>query len=211
MVSTTQLDLPGNPMPDLAPIVRKLALAQLAAFARNARAALAQAGIPDLEHAGVFRTHIAARCCGCDARLSPEVVAALFTGAALQAGRPADGLARLREEYCLRTGCESRFYELTFSPHPLVDWAAIGTDSQPDSPQASVNLAVGGAVVRTTARAVRAQLSWKLAAAVALLLALLAWRQWWTGGSIPFFREAKTFTSEGIAPEPIPSDDGNAN
>ena len=193
------------------PIVRKLAIAQLASFARNARAALSQAGIADLEHAEVFRSHVTARCCGCDAHTSPDVVAALFTGAALEAGRPADGLARLREEYCLRPNCESRFYELTFTPHPLVDWAAIGTDSKLDSPQASVNLAVGGAVVRTTARAVRAQLSWKLAAAVALLLALLVWRQWWTGGSIPFFREAKIFTSEGVGPEPIPSDDGDTN
>ena len=194
-----------------APITRKLPLAQLAAFACNARAALSQAGVEDLEHAGVFRLHIAARCCGCDARPSPEVVTALFTGAALEAIRPAQELARLREEYCLRKDCKSRFYELTFAPHPLVDWAAIGTDSQPGSPQASVSLAVGGAVVRSTARAVRAQLSWKLAAAAALLIALLAWRQWWTGGSIPFFREAKTFTSEGIAPEPIPSDDGDTN
>ena len=198
-------------MPNTAPTIRKLALTQLAAFARNARAALSQAGIADLEHVGVFRTHITARCCGCDARPSPEVVAALFTGAALEAGRPADGLARLREEYCLRSDCESHFYELTFTPHPLVDWAAIGTDSQSSSPQVSVNRAVGGAVVRSTASAIRAQLSWKLAATVALLIALLAWRQWWTGGSIPFFREAKTFTSEGIAPEPIPSDDGNTN
>ncbi len=208
MVSAKKLTVA---MSTSAQMVRKLALAQLAAFAGNARAALSQAGIPDLEHTGVFRSHVAARCCGCDARPLPEVVAALFTGAALEAGRPAAALARLREEYCLRAGCESRFYELTFTAHPLVDWAAVETDGQRDSPQASVNLAVGGAVVRSTARAVRAQLSWKLAAAVALLLALLAWRQWWTGGSIPFFREARTFTSEGIAPEPIPLDDGDTN
>ncbi|MEQ2007423.1 MAG: hypothetical protein ABMA26_11550 [Limisphaerales bacterium] len=198
-------------MQSAATIVRKLPLAQFPAFARNARAALSQSGIADLEHAGVFRSHIAARCCGCDTRPSPDVVAALFMGAALEVGRPADGLARLREEYCLRTDCESRFYELTFTPHPTVDWAAIQSNSQPDSPRASANMAVGGAVVRTTARVVRAQLSWKLAAAVALLIALLAWRQWWTGGSIPFFREAKTFTSEGVGPEPIPSDDGDTN
>lgn len=198
-------------MTSTAPIIRKFALGQLTPFARNAREALARAGIAHLEQAEVFRSHVTAKCCGCDARPSPEVIAALFTGAAMEAGRPADGLTRLREEYCLRTDCNSRFYELTFAPHPLVDWAAIRADSQSDAPQVSVNLAVGGAVVRTTARAVRAQLSWKLAAAVALLLALLAWRQWWTGGSIPFFREAKTFKSEGVAPEPIPSDDGNTN
>lgn len=190
-----------------APVARKLALAHLAPFARNARAALAQAGIADLEHAGVFRTHIAARCCLCDARLTPEVVAALFTGAELETSRPAEELARLRQEYCLRAGCESRFYELTFAPHPTVNWAAIGTETLPDAPHASVGLAVGEAVVRKTARTVRAQLTWKLAAALVLLLALLVWRQWWTGGNIPFFREAKTFTSEGVGPEPMTDDD----
>lgn len=189
------------------PIVRKLALAQLAPFARNARAVLSQVGIGDLEHAGVFQTHVTARCCACDARPSPEIVGALFTGAELEAGRPAEELARLRQEYCLRVGCESRFYELTFTPHPVVNWAAISTDAQPDAPHASVGLAVGEAVVRKTAQTVRAQMSWRLVAVVLLLLALLAWRQWWTGGSIPFFREAKTFTSEGVGPEPMTDDD----
>ncbi|KAF0178262.1 MAG: hypothetical protein FD161_2009 [Limisphaerales bacterium] len=189
-----------------APITRKLALAHLAPFARNARAALAQAGIADLAHAGVLQTHVAARCCLCDARPSPEVVGALFTGAELAAGRSAEELARLRQEYCLRIGCESRFYELTFAPHPAVKWAAIGTEVQADAPNAPVGLTVGEVVVRKTAQSVRAQLSWRLAAVVMLLLALLAWRQWWTGGSIPFFREARTFTSEGVGPEPMADD-----
>lgn len=194
-------------MPAPAPIVRKLALGQLAPFARNARAALAQAGIADLEHAGVFQIHITARCCACDARLSPEVVAALFTGAELAAGRSAEELARLRQEYCLHAGCTSRFYEFTGTPHPAVDWAAIGADCQPEAPGPSVGLAVSGAVARKTAQAIRTQLSWPLAAAAALLLALLLWRQWWTGGSIPFFREARPFTSEGVPPEAFAPDE----
>jgi hypothetical protein len=184
-----------------APIARKVALAQLASFARNARAALTQAGIADLEHAGVFRAHVAARCCGCDARPSPEVLGALLAGAELDAGRPAEELERLRQGYCLRLGCESRFYELTFTPHPAVDWSAIGVEVETDAPRPAGGLVVG------TAQAVRAQLTWKLAVVVALLLAVLAWRQWWTGGSIPFFREAKTFTSEGLGPEPMTDDD----
>lgn len=189
-----------------APVARKLALGQLAPFARNARAALSQAGIADLEHAKVFQTHITARCCACDARPSPEVVGALFAGAELEAGRSAEELARLRQEYCLRAGCESRFYELTFARHPAVNWAVIGTEMQPDASHAPVGLAVGEAVVRKTAQSVRAQMSWRLVAAALLLLALLAWRQWWTGGSIPFFREAKTFTSEGVGAEPMMDD-----
>lgn len=207
MVSAPGLTTPDFTMSASAPIARKLALGQLAPFARNARTALSQAGIADLEHAGVFQTHITARCCVCDARPSPEVVAALFTGATLEARRSTEELDRLRQEYCLRTGCESRFYELTFAPHPAVNWEAIGTDAQPETPSASIGLAVGEAVVRKTAQSVRAQLSWRLVAAVVLLLALLAWRQWWTGGSIPFFREAKTFTSEGVGPEPMTDDD----
>ena len=207
MVSATKLRLAQLlAMPASAPIIRKLALAQLAPLARNARAALSQAGIADLEHAGIFQTHINARCCGCDARPSSEVVTALFSGAELEVSRPAEELARLRQEYCLRPGCESRFYEFTFTPHPAVDWNAIETDSEPETPRPSVGLSVGSAVVRQSARTVRAQLTWKFAAAVALLIALLAWRQWWTGGSIPFFREAKSFTSEGVAAEPLPDD-----
>lgn len=190
-----------------APFTRKVALAQLVPFARNARVALTSAGIADLEHAGVFRAHVTARCCGCDARPSPEVLGALLAGAELDAGQPAGELGRLRQGYCLRLGCESRFYELTFVPHPAMDWAAVGTDMRPDTPQGSAGLAIGEAVVHKTARTVRAQLTWKLAAAVGLLLVLLVWRQWWTGGSIPFFREARTFTSEGLGSEPMVDDD----
>lgn len=206
MVSAARLNKAGFTMSASVASARKLALGQLAPFARNARAALSQAGLAELEHAGIFQTHIIARCCACDARPSPEVVGALFTGAELEAGRPAGELARLRQEYCLRAGCESRFYELTFARHPAVNWAAIGTEAQPDAPNAPVGLAVGEAVVRKTAQSVRAQLSWRLAAALVLLLALLAWRQWWTGGSIPFFREARTFTSEGTGAEPMDDD-----
>ena len=194
-------------MPTRTPIVRKLALAQFAPFARNARAALSQAGVADLEHAAVFQTQLTARCCGCDARLSPEMVAALFAGAEFPAGRPAEELARLRQGYCLRAACESRFYELAFAAHPAVDWTAIGTEAQADAPDSSAGLTVGRVVVRNTVQAVRSQLTWKLATAVLLLLSLLVWRQWWTGGSIPFFREAKTFTSEGGTSEPMSGDD----
>ena len=207
MVSATRLTTPDFTMSASASITRKLPLAQLAALARNARAALSQAGIADMEHAGVFRTHITMRCCGCDARPSPEVVGALFTGATLEASRSAEELGRLRQQYCLRAGCDSRFYELTFAPHPPVNWAAIGTEALPEAPHASVGLAVGSAVVRKTAQTVRAQFSWRLVAVAVVLLALLAWRQWWVSGSIPFFREAKTFTSEGFEPEPVPGDD----
>lgn len=186
---------------------RKIAIAQLVPFARNARATLTRAGIADLEHLGVFQSHMAARCCGCDARPSPEVLGALLAGAELDAGRPAEEVGRLRQGYCLRLGCESRFYELTFTPLPAVDWSAIGVEVETDAPRPAGGLVVGSAVARKTAQAVRAQLTWKLAVVVALLLAVLAWRQWWTGGSIPFFREARTFTSEGLAPEPMTDDD----
>lgn len=191
--------------PDSSP--RKVALAQLVPFARNARAALTRAGIADLEHLAVFQAHVTARCCGCDARPSPEVLGALLAGAELDAGRPAEEVGRLRQGYCLRSGCDSHFYELAFTPHPAVDWKVIGVAVETAAPRAAGGLVVGKAVARKTAQAVRAQLTWKLAAAVGLLLALLAWRQWWTGGSIPFFREAKTFTSEGLGPEPMVDDD----
>lgn len=187
-------------------ITRKLLLAQAGAFAYNVRTALSQAGVADLAHAQVFQSHVTARCCRCDARPSPELISAWLTGAELEAGGPTTELSRLRLAYCLRPGCDSRFYEFSFTPHSSVDWAAIRADAQPDSPPPSVGLAVGGAMLSTAARALREQLTWKLAFIMTLLLALLLWRQWWTGGSIPFFREAKTFTSQGAAPAPVDED-----
>lgn len=194
-------------MPARPPIVRKLPLAQLTPFARNARAALLRVGIADLEHSAAFESHIELRCCSCNAQPSPKVVAALFTGATLEAGRSAEELSRLRQEYCLRAGCDSRFYELTLAPHPSVDWAGVGTESLAEEPHGSVGRAVGSAVVDKAAQTIRAQFSWRLVAVGVALLALLVWRQWWTGGSIPFFREAKTFTSEGMSADTDPDDE----
>lgn len=188
--------------------LRRIGLEQLVPFARNARAALTSAGVADLEQLAVFQAHVTARCCGCDARPSSEVLGALLVGAELEAGRPAEELGRLRQGYCLRAGCGSRFYELSFVPHPAVDWAAVGTAAaQPGGAEGASQPALGELILRQTWQAVRAQLTWQLAAVVALLLAVLVWRQWWTGGSIPFFREAKTFTSEGLGAEPMGDDD----
>ncbi len=190
------------------PLVRKLHLAQVPPFARNARAALAQTGVPDLDHAEFFRDHVGARCNQCDARPAAEVVGAWFTGAALEGSRAAEELARLRDGVCLRPSCSSVFYELTLTPATAVDWNKVTAELPADTPPPSAGLAVGGALAWKAGRAVRTRLTWRLMAAGALLLALLAWRQWWTGGSIPFVREAKTFTSEN-GNDTLPLDDGD--
>jgi hypothetical protein len=191
-----------------ASISRQLALQQLVPFAHSLRAALSNAGVAEPDHMAVCQTRITARCCGCEARPSSEVLGALLVGTELAAGRPAEELGRLRHGYCLRTGCESRFYELTFVAHPAVDWAAVGTAAaQPSAATGAAHPTLAAMLWRKIWPAVRAQLTWNLAAVIALLLALIVWRQWWTGGSIPFFREARTFTSEGVGPEPVVDDD----
>jgi len=63
------------------------------------------------------------------------------------------------------------------------------------------------AALRAGWRRVADAFTWRFAAGLAVLLALWIWRHWWTGGSIPFFREAKTYISEGSAGDSALMDD----
>lgn len=178
---------------------RQVSLSQFPAWARNLAQALSAAGIAPRDMAATCATHLSAKCVVCDARVDGRELAALVLGEDLPATSP---LRRLPQGYCVNEACKSSYYDFTCLPHTTVDWSKIGvTETLPLlAPPADTNwqAAALGAGWRRVADA----LTWRFAVGLAVLLALWIWRQWWTGGSIPFFREAKTYISEGSASDP---------
>lgn len=188
-----------------APLPRQVSLSQFSAFARNLAQALSAAGIAPRDTAATCATHLSAKCVICDARVDGRELAALIQGEELPATSP---LKRLPQGYCVNEGCKSSYYEFTCLPHPAVDWSKVGVAETMPPPEPPADTNWQAAALRAGWRRVADAFTWRFAAGLALLLALWIWRQWWTGGSIPFLREAKTYTSESSGVElPVMDDD----
>lgn len=204
-------------------ILHRVSLAELGSFAETLRQALVAAGVPATEQAAVWRACVRANCAGCGVRPGREVLVAC-----LMASEPADpviaaGCRHLRQGYCVTDGCKARFYEFTFAPHPAVDWAKIQWPApvRADGPVSEVTLVnVAGDAARSALRRAMTRVRrtvtrhifnpqrlWKMAALLGLLGALLFYRQWITGGHIPFFREEKELTGTVEMLGELPADD----
>jgi len=190
------------------PDTRQVALPLVAGFARDACEALARAGIAPAERAGVLEAHVTAVCAGCGTTVSGRTLAALAEKQP-EGASATDPLRRLDLGYCVMRSCESHFYELTLQPHPAIDWTRV-CEPQSAKPQAApVSDGWLVLVTRSVALAlaasqqwVQAQFNWRVAFALAVLLALLLARHWQSGGAIPFIREPRIFTGPAPAAEP---------
>ena len=206
-----------------AEILHRVSLAELGPFAETLRQALVAADVPATEQAAVWRACVRANCAGCGVRPGREVLVACLTSSEPTDPLIAAGWRHLRLGYCVTDGCKARFYEFTFAPHPDLDWAKIAWPAPGLSggPVSEVTLAdVAGAAARSTLRRALARVRrtvtrqifnpqrvWKVAALLGLLGALLFYRQWITGGHIPFFREEKDLTGSGEMLGELPADD----
>ena len=204
-------------------IQQRVNLAELGSFADTLRRALVAAGVPATEQAAVWRACVGANCAGCGVRPGREVLVACLTSSEPADPLSAAGWRHLRQGYCVTDGCKARFYEFTFAPHPALDWAKIAWPAPGLSggPVSEVTLAaVAGAAARSALRRALARVRrtvtrqifnpqrvWKVAALLGLLGALLFYRQWITGGHLPFFREEKDFTGSVEMIGELPADD----
>lgn len=186
-----------------APLQRQIRLAQFPAFARNLAVALTAAGVSPRDLSTTCAAHLSAKCVLCGARLDGRELAALLAAEELPEASP---LRRLSQGYCVSDGCRSSYYEFAFAPHPSLDWNSVSAAETVVPAAPTSDLRWTGTALRALGHKVGTAFTWRFAAGLAVLLALWLWQQWWTGGSIPFFREARTFTSEGVGPEPMVDD-----
>jgi hypothetical protein len=194
-------------MPAPVPLQRQIGLAQFPGFARNLTAALAAAGVSPRDISVTCAAHLSAKCVLCGARLDGRELAALLTADELPEASP---LRRLSQGYCVSEGCKSSYYEFTCLPHPSLDWSSVSADEAivPVAPTSDVRWA--GVALRALGHKIGAAFTWRFAAGLGVLLALWLWQQWWTGGSIPFLREAHPFESSGVSGDiPVMDDDAD--
>ena len=130
------------------------------------------------------------RCVECAIPLSSDDLIGLV---ALESavGPSPEKLARLRQGFCARNGCLSRFYDVRLLRVEGVDWDQVVVRmTEIDSGALPVELPTEPALEHRPMDRVRAG---KIALAVGLVLLVVAARQWLIGGRIPFLREPAEF------------------
>ncbi len=179
-------------MPNLDPIIRQEPLPGLPQFCAHLAEALNRLVPDDARRQAAAQTSFSAECVLCG--LTVSGVELLEVGTDDAADRVANPkIGRLRQGYCARNGCDSRFYRLTFQPYPGLDWnqAFVQSASVQEEQREEVR------AERAEARALRRTQRWKLAGRVLLGLVVLgtlyAIRQWYVGGTIPLLREPRHF------------------
>ena len=154
-----------------------------------------------------FAGAIAGECVQCGMRITGEELLALAPG---NEDAPASGsavnpkVARLRLGYCARSGCECRYYRITFESRPGVDWAKVLPPTELEAAP-SVAAEDPGAPERQAAMRSTARRAGIRAGLVVLVVAML-WlaRHWYQGGTIPLLREPEEFQVEVPRPPPHP-------
>ena len=167
--------------------VRQEHLHQLAEFCRGLRESFQRAGA-NPAHLEAIRSHVSAECVLCGERVSGPDLLAL---AESEPSQPASPRARrLRQGYCARTGCDSVYYRVTCASHPGMDWPKYLSAAEAVLEE---NAASKLEAEEAAKAALKQALRKRLLAGAVLLLCLLAARQLYLGGSIPFLRQPENF------------------
>jgi len=116
---------------------------------------------------------------------------------------------RLRLGYCAHVGCESYIYRISFRDGAGVDWTMAFQHIKELSDARKQAMAGGAEVERRKVAVNRRKYAGRLLLGAGIILILLAIRQWYLGGRIPFLREPEKFhvgTSQGASQSPDPGD-----
>ena len=180
-------------------IQRQQRLQDLAAFAPSLAGALIKAGTAPDHVRGTFIQAVSGECEQCGMGIGGEELYGLAQ--APEAGRQSARIIRLRKGYCAREGCTSNFCRLTFASRAGLDWTKLLEDAG----RAKADLAVETAALQpapVTRRMNRRRLAVRASLVLLAVIALFVFRQWYRGGTIPFFREPEHFKVDVIEHEP---------
>jgi hypothetical protein len=134
-------------------------------------------------------TALTGECIQCNFRVTGQELATLSETAAAEENK----LARLRQGYCARKGCDSYFYRLRFFKHPEIDWTTIlpqvESAMRDQAHQSDVDLGI----VEAGKSAERKRWLKRVGMGVAAMAVLFMIRQWYFGGTIPIIRQPEKF------------------
>lgn len=162
--------------------------------------ALTLADMTAAELDDTFRHYVAAECLQCGTRVTGEELGQIAL--AIDTTPDANAkIARLRNGYCVREGCDSYYYRLVFIDHPKIDWGKLAaglaqTGAAPPAPTLPPKR-YGAASLWLEDRRTR----WVLAG-IGILLALLVARHFFTGGRIPFLHQKPAYVVDPASAPP---------
>lgn len=183
-------------------LVHRTGLLYLPNVGASLREVLAASGLGEECWVGACAGCISVQCTICEEVIEGEEWAAwlLALGSGeMDSNESAAGdsmrFMRLRSGCCANTRCNAHFYELTFEPHPAVDWksVSIGPGEEKEDVKRSSTVWLAG---KALASILANQITKRSVAVFALFLALWMFRQWYTGGEIPIIRPAKDYSGE---------------
>jgi len=183
----------------------KLHVSALASLQPRLLTALNTAGLTSAELGDLFARHVSATCVKCDLGLTGDELSQLAL--AESAEHLADPkLARIRQGYCGREGCDSYFYTARFEDHFKVNWDRLLPVLKAD-PSATGERAAAEAGEATGASAdgwhrLVGTRGRRIGVGIGLLLMLLVARHLMFGGRIPFLQPKPHYV---VNPEPIPT------
>jgi len=137
-----------------------------------------------------FRTGFCAECIECRIRLTGHELLMLSEDSAPDEKQTSPKVARLRQGYCARGGCDSYFYNLSFQDLPNIDWPKLLSESAVTAKLGSQD-EIGKSLGLFGAQ--RHRLLATVAIGFAAFILLFILRQLYLGGSIPFIREPENF------------------
>lgn len=178
-------------MDPTSPQVTQMTIPDFAAFCRGIAQAVAYTPDSKKTRSGVQEA-ISAKCIACEIALDgKEILDFGSRDAEVEEAGTDPRFERLKMGYCARNGCESLFYNVTFSPHPNVSWTSLipAAHHYSDVNKAAAELAKTrrAQFITKHKNLIRAAI-----AVVALIIVFIA-RQYYMGGTIPFIRQPEEF------------------
>ena len=165
--------------------------------------ALAPYGLSAAELESLFAKGISAACVKCGLRLSGNDLSQVALAAS--ADSLADPkLARVRQGYCGRNGCDSCFYTLTFGDHFKVNWDAVVRALESSVPVESEGASGDDAPPARNLSPERKAMVTRVAIGVGVLVVLLLARHVMYGGRIPLLQAKPNYqvSAESVLDDP---------
>jgi hypothetical protein len=172
-------------------IVKNLHVEKLTGFYKAIADTLIMAGLSGGKLNEIFAKHVQIQCVECGIELTGDELSVLAMTPP-ETGLENPKLERLRQGYCGRKDCSSRYFAVTLSPHPDLQWAEViarieQRDASPSPTQPAAGSPGSPAVFMDRPKSPWSASRIRLWVGVVILVVLLLCRYLMSTGSLPGF------------------------
>jgi hypothetical protein len=185
-------------MTELAPIVKNLHVEKLTGFYSALADALINTGLHSGQLNAIFAQKVRIQCVECGIELTADELS-VWTLSPAEARLDNPKLERLRQGYCGRKDCPSRYFAVTLSPHPELNWSEVMARVENPEPTETQSPTAAGTSPSAPVSAGQHQSPWtksriRLLVGVIVLLGLLLCRYLMSDSPFPGFKSKPKYT-----------------